>query len=262
MIRIARLDPGPAVLQTKGKAKRRAHSASYTRAPAGYDDGTRVFLFDSKVYGHTEVKQYLLAMQHGKCAFCESKIDHISYGDVEHFRPKAAVKQEPGGSLTRPGYYWLAYEWSNLLLSCQLCNQRHKGNLFPLADPAARARSHRADLSRESAIFINPVDDDPEILLAFRAEVMYGLDPGGRGDATRDALDLNRPALLERRRDRYELLRSLFEVIAIANARPSDTELAVLANRARSNLEQNAAGSAEYAGMIRAALKSGFEVTS
>jgi len=262
VIRIERPDPGPTVLQTKGKAKRRAHSVSYTRDPAGYDNGTRVFPFDSAIYGHTEVKEYLLAMQHGKCAFCESKITHIAYGDVEHFRPKAAVRQEPGGPLTRPGYYWLAYEWSNLLLSCQLCNQRHKGNFFPLADSAARARSHRADLGREAAMFINPVDDDPEMLLAFRAEVMFGRDSAGRGDTTRDALALNRPALLERRRDRYELLRTLFNVIVIADARPDDAELAVLANQARTNLEQHAASSAEYAGMIRAALETGFEVTS
>lgn len=261
MIRTERPAPGPVVLQNKGKAKRRAHSLSYTRSPVGYDNGEHQFAFDTAIYAHPEVKTELLSMQHGKCAFCESKIDHISYGDVEHFRPKAAVKQNAADPVTRPGYYWLAYEWENLLLSCQLCNQRHKGNLFPLFDPAARARGHQADLSRESPMFINPVDDDPETLLAFRAEVVYGLDPRGRGDTTRDALGLNRPALLEHRRDRYQLVEGLFKVIALADAQPSNIRLAVLASDAREHLKARAANAAEYAGMIRSALNNGFEVT-
>lgn len=260
MIRIERPAPGPAVLERKGKAKRRAHSSSYTRTAADYDRGARTFSFDSSIYAHLEVKEQLLAMQQGKCAFCESKITHIAYGDVEHFRPKGAVKQEPDGPLTQPGYYWLAYEWSNLLLSCQLCNQRHKGNLFPLADPTTRARNHRADLGKELPMFINPVDEDPECLLGFRAEVMYGLDPSGRGDATRDALDLNRPALLERRRDLYLQLQALAQVVVIATARPSDTELAAVATQARKILEQSAGHAAEYAGMIHSALSNGFAV--
>nr|WP_239015299.1 AAA family ATPase [Archangium violaceum] len=78
----------------------------------------------------------------GKCAFCESQLAHISYGDVEHFRPKAGWRQEEGGPLGRPGYYWLAYEWTNLFLACTLCNQQFKRNLFPLRTPSRRARSH------------------------------------------------------------------------------------------------------------------------
>jgi hypothetical protein len=48
--------------------------------------------------------------------------------------------------LEQPGYFWLAYVWANLFLACQLCNQSFKKNLFPLADPAKRARSHLHDL--------------------------------------------------------------------------------------------------------------------
>ncbi len=261
MIRIVRPKRGPAVLRTKGTARRRAHSLSYSRKSADYDSGARLFSFDSAIYAHAEVKETLLAMQHGKCAFCESKIEHISYGDVEHFRPKGGVKQASEAPLIRPGYYWLAYDWSNLLLSCQLCNQRHKGNLFPLADPAARARNHRADIDGESPMFIDPASDAPETLLGFRAEVAYGLDDGGRGDATQKALELNRPALLERRRDLYQQLRALFDVIAIGEARPGDPLLAPLAAQSRQILEQRVDDSAEYAGMIRSALRNGFELT-
>lgn len=69
--------------------------------------------FRGDIYGHQSVKRQLIADQHGKCCFCETKIGPD--GDVEHFRPKAAWCQGDGEPLNWPGYYWLAYEWSNLL---------------------------------------------------------------------------------------------------------------------------------------------------
>ncbi len=76
----------------------------------------------SSVYGHRAVRSALAACQFGKCCFCESKIQHVMSGEVEHFRPKGGVRQRRSDPLDRPGYYWLAYDWSNLLLSCQSCN--------------------------------------------------------------------------------------------------------------------------------------------
>ncbi len=88
-------------------------------------------------------------MQHDKCAFCESKVSAIAYGDVEHFRPKAGYQQSHDDDLQRPGYYWLAYEWSNLFFSCSICNQQGKRNVFPLANPRRRATCHRDDIGLE-----------------------------------------------------------------------------------------------------------------
>ena len=132
-----------------------------------YDAGQRDFNFSSSIYGAKSVKNALIQAQHDKCCFCESKISHISYGDVEHFRPKGGWIQDSGDNLTQPGYYWLAYDWSNLFLSCQICNQRHKKNLFPLQDPLKRAQSHHADIDDEDPLFINPTDDNPEELYRF-----------------------------------------------------------------------------------------------
>ena len=115
----------------------------YDSSPDSYKSGAKAFAsrdFESGIYGAKSVKQALQKAQHGKCAFCESKITHIAYGDVEHFRPKAGYRQCPKDPLVRPGYYRLAYEWSNLFFCCTLCNQRFKGNHFPLADPARRAQ--------------------------------------------------------------------------------------------------------------------------
>jgi len=59
-------------------------------------------------------------MFHGKCAYCESKITAIYNGDIEHFRPKGKIQT---ANPSRPGYFWLASEWKNLLLACPFCNQ-------------------------------------------------------------------------------------------------------------------------------------------
>lgn len=71
-------------------------------------------------YRHDEVKQALVAMFHGKCAYCESKITVVTYGAIEHFRPKSQ-------------YIELTFAWENFLLSCDVCNDAgHKGTHFPL----------------------------------------------------------------------------------------------------------------------------------
>jgi hypothetical protein len=126
MIRIHKPDQPPQILTTNGKAKRRGASSAYSRSANAYKNGSKKFSFDAEIYAHQSVKAALIAAQYGKCAFCESQITHISYGDVEHFRPKAGYRQSAADAMSTPGYYWLAYEWDNLLLSCQLCNQRIK----------------------------------------------------------------------------------------------------------------------------------------
>lgn len=42
-----------------------------------------------KKYNHSKVKQALVDMFHGKCAYCESPITVVTYGNIEHFYPKA-----------------------------------------------------------------------------------------------------------------------------------------------------------------------------
>ena len=55
----------------------------------------------------------------GKCAYCESPTDTVAHGDVEHFRPKSK-------------YWWLAYCYDNYVYACQICNQVHKSDEFPI----------------------------------------------------------------------------------------------------------------------------------
>jgi len=97
------------------------------------------FDFDNQIW--KDLKDWLLEnVFFQKCGYCEREISGY-YGDAEHYRPKGAVKrklktggfEEPtceilhpvsGTTLTlgHPGYFWLAYDWRNLLPSCVFCN--------------------------------------------------------------------------------------------------------------------------------------------
>ncbi len=246
MIRIRKPAEPPEVLRTQGARARRTLSRAYSRARRSYESGGKSFDFDPDLYGHETVKQALLEAQHGKCAFCESKLTHIAYGDVEHFRPKGGWRQEEDEPLRRPGYYWLAYEWSNLFLSCTLCNQRFKKNLFPLQTPARRARSHEEEVTAEDPLLLDPAVDDPEAFISFRDEVPYAVGGTARGEATIRILGLGREALAERRRDRLGHVKALGNLIRLGGPEAAE---------ARSLLQRMQRDSEEYAAMVRAFLR-------
>ncbi|MGL4551126.1 MAG: hypothetical protein ACRC33_08060 [Gemmataceae bacterium] len=200
-----------------------------------------------------------MTMQHGKCAFCESNVDHIAYGDVEHYRPKAGYVQRPGGPLKRPGYFWLAYEWENLLFSCQLCNQRFKQNHFPLRNNRRRIRSHRSSVASEEPIFIDPAAEDPERHISFRDEVAHPVNGRARGRATIDALGLNRDRLREYRKAFIGVVREYRDARDVLRAQqragslsPADQQLLAAMDARLALLVQE---NSQYAAMTRALLR-------
>lgn len=150
----------------------------------------------------------------------------------------------------RPGYYWLAYDWKNLLFSCQICNQRYKKNLFPLRDDTRRAVSHHDDIGDEEPLFINPALVDPVPHISFREEVPYAVGGSPSGAASIAQLGLDRAELDERRRDRLNLLLALKNALV---ALPEES----LGAEARAILDEAVLDSAEYASMARAALNGG-----
>ncbi len=140
MIRVVK-PAAPSILLDKGAAKRAEDEAAY-------EVGERSFAFDRGIYAHDSVRRALARAQHDKCCFCERKIEA---GDVEHFRPKAGFRQARYDPLETPGYYWLAYEWTNLDFACKSCNQRNKHDLFPLRDPARRVLTMITPSSKRSS---------------------------------------------------------------------------------------------------------------
>lgn len=130
-------------------------------------------------YQHKDIKKALVDMFHGKCAYCESAINHVDYGHIEHFKPKGT-----------PAYFELAVDWNNLLLACGRCNgAEHKGSKFPLED--------------EDGPLVNPVDEELSEHLRFdfdpHLKLANVLGISKRGETTRKILGLNRPELVKRR---------------------------------------------------------------
>jgi uncharacterized protein (TIGR02646 family) len=208
MIRISKKNtiPVPEVLKQQG-------AAATDKLMVRYEKGERSFTqadFDRRIYAHKDVKIALMISQYNKCCFCESKINHTSYGDVEHFRPKAAWSQDRKG-MFRPGYYWLCYSWDNLLLSCQICNQRFKGNFFPLRNEA-RALSHHHAIEDEEPLFIHPVLDDPELFITFREDILVAIDDNERGVFTISCLGLHREALQMQRKRTFNMIRDIYDI--------------------------------------------------
>ncbi|MCY2964626.1 MAG: hypothetical protein NT069_13495 [Planctomycetota bacterium] len=252
MIPIQRPASMPKTLRIKGRAATRRVIEFVQQWRSEIAAGKVKVEFEPEVYGAEDVKQALMVAQHDKCCFCESKISHNSHGDVEHFRPKAANRQAAKQKIERPGYYWLAYDWKNLLLCCQICNQRQKKNLFPLINPQMRARSDADDLCDESPLFINPAEESPFTHIGFRQEYAYSVGGGCRGDKTIHALGLNRPALAERRRDLLKLLEPLKNLRELSRLDPSS-----FPSELRQQLcvvDQRMNDSAEFAAMVRAFL--------
>jgi uncharacterized protein (TIGR02646 family) len=232
----------PEILTTRGVS-------ATTRLCERYEVGTREFFIDADIYGDRSVKEALIDAQYGKCCFCESviKID----GDVEHFRPKKGSRQNKDAPLEKPGYYWLAYDWGNLLLCCKPCNSRYKGNLFPLVDPDKRAKSHGDNLEDEEPLFIHPVFDDPTLHITFNDHDIEGLTERGR--VTLEALALNLPerGVWEKRKQQCAQIELTMQQWRRAKAQGDAETL----SEAEAMLQAYLQPRAEFLGMTRVLLK-------
>ena len=166
-------------------------------------------------YKHLQVKETLVAMFHGKCAYCESKITHIDYGHIEHYRPKSLFPS-------------LTFDWSNLLLACGICNGA-KGDRFP-------------EISDGGPI-INPCDDDVDNHFEFFyddiARLTSVIGRTTRGQITEQLLGLNRHDL---RKYRSNQVRKIYALVRLAR---TDSE-------AKDLLTEAIKDSAEYAAFARA----------
>lgn len=73
------------------------------------------------------VRENLKRLYKNKCAYCEKL---SSAPKIDHHRPKGKVVSTDS---TNIGYYWLCYEWTNLLPSCTDCNSiESKGSKYPI----------------------------------------------------------------------------------------------------------------------------------
>ena len=244
MIRIERPPESPEILQDGGERETQENCEAYDRQPDDYRPGAETFDLDRGIYGHPSVRSTLFQAQHNKCCYCESKFGATSYGAVEHFRPKGSVQQGQGQNREYPGYYWLAYSWSNLLVSCERCNSSHKRSLFPLANPRLRARCHHDDVDTEEPLFVDPAQEDPRRHIRFRGPAVEPLTERER--ETIQGLGLRRSGLEEARRKRVDILKAFGLILELGSERERGK-----VETARQRLEAAVRSEAEYSAMAR-----------
>lgn len=174
--------------------------------------------FKFSVYKNTELVQELDALFHTKCAYCESDFGAVSPKDIEHYRPKGEIST--GTVKLQPGYWWIAGDFSNLLISCTDCNRPRthkvpgqaegsllgKGTQFPLSDETVRVRAPGGLFTIEdnARLLLNPCIDNPEEHLEFDAtgnvqpRLREGI-PSRMGEISINVYALRRKGLVEKR---------------------------------------------------------------
>jgi len=227
------------------------------------------FRFDA--YKRTDVRTALNRLFDGKCAYCESHYLHLEPVDVEHFRPKGAIIID--GHRAKPGYYWLAATWDNLLPSCIDCNRartqlfededaqiageelRGKENKFPLTSEEWRAR-HPDETPREvgARLLIHPCRDNPESHLQFLANGSVRA-LSDKGEESIKTYGLRRAALAESRRNRLRELARLISYIiddldTLARY-PNDDQIQQNIKKKVDDLRLAGADNEQYAGAVR-----------
>lgn len=159
-------------------------------------------------YYSTGCKEELVSIYNNKCCFCESDASPSAFWQVEHFRPKnKSPKKSPHG--IHNGYYWLGYEWSNLLLICPKCNNK-KSSHFPLFNNTSRIINHPVDQNQnlitlisdalyqnEGNFLLNPEVDQVEDFFIFKPNGdIIGIDQQGRGETSINLYNLRRDHLI------------------------------------------------------------------
>lgn len=121
-------------------------------------------------YKHPTNKQALKAASADKCMYCESKISHIDFAHIEHFKPKAANK-----------FPELKFEWSNLGYACPKCN------------------NNKSDKFHNDYPYIDPYSENPSEHFLAHGTLLFVKNGCERSDLTIRDIGLNRPELLEKR---------------------------------------------------------------
>jgi 5-methylcytosine-specific restriction endonuclease McrA len=179
LIRLAKL-PEPEVLIENRE--------SWTDEFAAYKRGEDVPKVAARRYADPEVQEALKRETARKCAYCESRIEHIDYPHVEHILPKAE----------RPD---LVCDWSNLTLACTRCNVA------------------KGDYYEPNCELVNPYRDEIGEHLIFAGAHLYHRS-NDRGLVTINKVDLNRNELVARRKEAIEAYTRIRDLIGKAPVGP------------------------------------------
>jgi uncharacterized protein (TIGR02646 family) len=239
MIFVSRSAEIPAALRSTAAANARSRATRFYKRPLS----TRLqegHSFDRRIYAAANVLRALQRMFDNKCAYCESPPGQSQSPLVDHFRPTAGAL-DSDGSYHADHYWWLAYDWKNLLLVCPDCS-RMKGARFPVEGTRAKSGLKGARLLEEGAELLDPCADDPASHLVY-SEDGYVSSGTMRGRTTIEILSLNRWWLVMARAEALAAARKHWESAETAirkHTKTGDRALRALTNP-----------SAAYAGMTQ-----------
>lgn len=147
-------------------------------------------------YRRNDIRDALKTETFKKCAYCESKFEHVSYSHIEHILPKSRLPN-------------LVCTWANLTLACEVCNV-NKGSYY----------DKRASL-------LNPYTDKAEVEITFYGPM--AIERSDKAKLTISIIKLNRPDLLLKRYDKLQEVLNIIKLIltsgsnqAIRNALTED----------------------------------------
>ena len=242
--------------------------------------------FKFAAYKSNDVKNAIELLFHDKCAYCETHHGAGGPVDIEHFRPKGAIKEDPN----HQGYWWFAMDWNNLLYSCLDCNRMRgqvlvrpgmtheqveierqktkrqnagKKDSFPIRN--ARLQPEQNDIASEDALLLDPTRCDPSDHLTFVADendrclvIAKGPpnNPDPYGQMSIQVFGLNRSALVDARsmlwkklRVQSEFLKEALDEHAAATTDQAKSKALDRARRIWLELESWAAPEQPYSGM-------------
>ncbi len=208
MIKINKGNSPPSLIN-KGNALNDANKLGFDNHTNAYLTGKKSFDFSDGNYRSDIVKTELINCHHNKCCFSEAKFNG-DYSHVEHFRPKGRVDDWGTKKTQYPGYYWLAYDWSNLFLCKSRINTTYKQNFFPLSDEAQRNRTHN-DTNIEDPLIIDPSIEDPRTHIKFHNDEPVHIT--SKGQFNIEFLGLRHSEFEEARRKKLHLLKSLRDAV-------------------------------------------------
>jgi len=135
------------------------------------DESSRKDIIDDNdgFWRDEKIRDWLLSQFANKCWYTEAE-ESVSAIHVDHFRPKGRITNLDKSK--EQGYWWLAFEWRNYVISGQLINTK-KSDFFPLLEGSrARECCPYDELNMEAPILISPLTNETRL-------ISYDLDDAG-----------------------------------------------------------------------------------
>lgn len=209
MIKLTKL-PKPKVLVDNADA--------WTNELMGYvNRGEKIPKAVQDKYNQPEIKSVLTKETSGKCMYCEGFIGAVSYSHIEHFRPKFSYPAK-------------TFVWENLGLGCQVCN------------------TYKNDVFDENLPYINPYYENPDDFFLFLGTMIMQKPGCARAENMKTQLKLNRPELMEQRKEAIDKVTSMIERY-VSETNPSIKQML------RKNIEIECSSDKVYSRCVKSAVE-------